>query len=101
MLEAAGEAQAFVRNRKRGDLDTDRMLSFALVRAIEIIGEAAARVSPSTQEQFPSLPWPAIVGMRNRIVHAYFDVDLDRVWDTITDDLPPLLAELRSALEGV
>ena len=94
MVESAREAMAFTRKRTRADLAADRMLALSLVKCIEIIGEAAARVSPQTRAQYPSIPWSDIVGMRNRLIHAYFDIDLDRVWDTITDDLPPLIAEL-------
>jgi uncharacterized protein with HEPN domain len=60
--------------------------------------EAASRVSEETREAHPDLPWQDMTGMRNRIIHAYFDVDLDRVWDTVTDDLPPLTARLRVIL---
>ncbi len=61
---------------------------------IEIIGEAASRVSPKGKDRFPDLPWDDIVGMRNRLIHGCFDVDLDQVWLTVTRDLPPLLARL-------
>lgn len=70
------------------------MLALSLVRCIEIIGEAASRVSGETRMLVPQIPWPDLVGMRNRLVHAYFDIDLDRVWDTVLDDLPPLIAQL-------
>ena len=100
MLDATQEAIAFASNRSRQDLDEDRMLSFALVRAIEIIGEAANKVSPEGRALCPNLPWPSLIGMRNRIVHAYFDIDLNRVWDTVTEDLPPLMSELRAVLAG-
>lgn len=93
MLDAAREALLFARGRTRASLDEDRMLLHALVRCVEIIGEAAARVSPDFQKAHPEVPWAAIVAMRNRLIHAYFDVDNDRVWETITEDLPGL-AEL-------
>lgn len=100
MLDAAEEAVSFATNRTKADLDDDRMFSFAVVRAIEIIGEAAARITAETQRSCPDMPWPSIVGMRNRIVHAYFDIDVDRVWDTVTDDLPALIQRLRVVLAG-
>ena len=75
-------------------LDRDRMLALAIVKCIEIVGEAAGGISQESRERFDNVPWADIVGMRHRLVHAYFDIDLDRVWDTITDDLPPLIAEL-------
>ncbi len=90
MLEAAQEAVTFVSGRARADLDQDRMLALALVRGIEIIGEAAAQMSSETRQKYPAIAWPNMVAMRNRMIHAYFDIDLDRVWDTVTEDLPPL-----------
>lgn len=72
MLDAAREAVAFAAGRKRADLDHDRMLVLALVKDIEIIGEAAYQISQQTREQFPNIPWEDIIGMRHRLVHAYF-----------------------------
>lgn len=73
--DAAQEALSFTKNRTRDDLDTDRMLSLALVRLVEIIGEAGNRVSEPCQAKYSKIPWRQIVGMRNRIIHAYFDTD--------------------------
>ena len=103
MLYAAEEAVSFGQGRTRRDLDQDRMLTLSLVKSMEIIGEAAARMSPETKAQYPAIPWEDIIGMRNRLIHAYFDVDLDRVWDTLTDDLPSLVTALQQILsdEGV
>ena len=98
MADAARQALDFAAGRSRRDLDSDQMLTFALVRAIEIIGEAASQVTEDGRAAAPEIPWASIAGMRNRIVHAYFDIDLDRVWDTIADDLPPLLAQLGQIL---
>ena len=94
MLDAAKEAVSFAQGKQRGDLDKDRKLVLAVVRLVEIIGEAGGRVSKEFQKGHPDIPWPAITGMRNRLVHAYFDVDLDRVWDTVQDDLPLLISKL-------
>jgi uncharacterized protein with HEPN domain len=99
MLDAALEALSFADGRSRQDLDADRMFSRAVVQDIEIIGEAAGRVSGQTQGQLPSIPWSSITSMRNRLIHGYFDIDLDRVWDTLVDDLPPLIEELRRILD--
>ncbi len=84
--------------RKRADLDRDRMLVLSLVKCIEIVGEAASRVSEATQAEVPALPWADIVGMRHRLIHAYYDVDHDRVWDTVSEDLPMLIEALRDYL---
>lgn len=98
MVEAAEWATTFVAGRQRADLDTDRMLLFALVRAIEIVGEAARLVTAEARTAIAGVPWEAIVGMRHRIVHAYFQVDHDIVWKTAVEELPWLLSALRQAL---
>ena len=98
VLDHAQEAVDMVRGRRREDLEKDRMLQLALVRLVEIVGEAAARVSPEAQERFTSIPWQQARGMRNRLIHGYDKVDLDVLWDTIQDDLPPLIAQVREAL---
>lgn len=100
MLDAALEAQAFVAGRTRDDLSQDRMLTLALVKAVEIIGEAAVQVSDNLRDANPQIPWIDIVGMRNRLVHAYFNINLDIVWDTVTANLPPLIEQLQSLLES-
>src|SRR3954447_25642232 len=89
MLDAAREATAFARGRTRADLDGDRMLLRAITQSLTILGEAAARMSMAGRSATPTLPWTEIIGMRNWLVHSYFNIDLDTVWDTVTDDLPP------------
>ena len=74
------------------------MLVHSLVRCVEIIGEAASKVTDSTRGKYKQLPWNDIVGMRNRLVHVYFDVDLDVVWNTVAKDLPALVSQLKSVL---
>ena len=98
MADAAESALRFVKGRARADLDADEMLLFALVRAVEIVGEAATKVSVEARAETLDVSWSVIVGMRNRLVHAYFEVDRDIVWTTVTQALPPLLAQLKSIL---
>ena len=98
MLDAAREALSFVARRNSEDLGRDRMLVLALVKEIEIIGEAASRISDESRKALPRIPWPKIIAMRNRLIHAYADVDLSIVWDTLTGALPELLRELETAL---
>ena len=100
MIEAAETVHGFIEGRKRADLETDRMLLFALVRAIAIIGEAAARVSAETRAAQGTVPWHQIVSMRNRLVHAYFSIDPVLVWKTASDEVPELLVALRKILAG-
>jgi uncharacterized protein with HEPN domain len=98
MLEAAKEALFFTRGKQRKDLDSDRMLTLSIIKAIEMIGEAASKVKEESRNLHPEVPWSSIIAMRNRLIHVYFDVNLDRVWDTITDDLPPLIAILETVM---
>jgi len=98
MLDSAKEALSFAKNKSRRDLDSDRMLVLSIVKSIEIVGEAASKVTQETREMYSELPWANIIGMRNRLIHVYFDIDLDRVWDTVTDDLPPLIASLEKII---
>jgi uncharacterized protein with HEPN domain len=89
MIEAAEAVQSFISDRQRTDLDSDRMLLFALIRAIEIIGEAASKLSPDARAAMPSMPWANVVAMRHRLVHAYFDIDRTILWKTATEEMPP------------
>jgi len=98
MIEAAESAQRFIAGRTRADIDTDEQLRFALVQAVQIIGEAASRILPETRSAIPSVPWADIIFMRNRLVHGYFDIDHDIVWETATKDIPDLLPLLRPLL---
>ena len=74
------------------------MLLNALVRSIEVIGEAAVKISPEYKLATPEIPWRKLVGMRNRLIHGYFDIDPDTVWDTTVLDLPPLIERLSALL---
>ena len=95
MLDAAQAAASFVEGRSRANLETDLMFAFALVRAIEIVGEAASRISKEEQQRYSQIPWKNITGMRNKIIHDYFDIDYDVVWETVQVRIPELIAELK------
>ena len=99
MLDAAQEAAFFAQNKTRSSLDTDRQLVLSLVKSIEIIGEAATNVTTNCREDFPQIPWRDIISMRNRLTHVYFDINLDILWKTVVEDLPPLIAELGKVVE--
>ena len=98
MLDAAREASALVEGRSRADLDRDRPLALALLKLIEIVGEAADNVTEERRRTCPEIPWPKIVGMRHRLVHAYYDINNDVLWNTVTANLPPLVAALEKVV---
>lgn len=100
MLDATRAALSFASGRQQTELETDLQLQFALVRAIEIIGEAASKVSPEMRMVGSEISWSSIVSMRNRLIHAYFDVDHDILWNTITEALPALEQQLEVLLKS-
>ena len=99
MIEAIQTAMDFVSGREPAELGTDRMLLFALIRAVEVIGEAASKISEDLRRQAPEIPWGLIVSMRNRLIHAYFDIDHDILWKTATVELQVLLPQLQALIE--
>ena len=98
MLEHAAEAAKAVQDRSRTDLDADHMFALALVKLVEIVGEAANRVSAPTQVANPQIPWSQIIGTRNRLVHGYDQMDYDVLWRIVNDELPALVEQLKIIL---
>jgi uncharacterized protein with HEPN domain len=99
MLDANREALSFVVGKTREDLNVDRMLTLSCVRLLEVIGEAASQVSAEFRARYPDVPWNQMTGMRNRLIHAYFDVNLDVLWETLADSLPSLVHALEDILQ--
>jgi len=98
MLDHAKEAADLIAGKDKTELQHNRVLELALIRLVEIVGEASVKVSSETQAKYPSIPWPQVIGMRNRLIHGYDSVDLDVLWDTIEVDLPPLIAEIEKIM---
>ncbi len=94
ILDAAREALSFASGKTRLDLNTNRMLVLSLIKEIEIIGEAAGQVTEETKNTYKTIPWLDMIDMRNHLIHVYFEVDLDILWDTVVSDLPPLIKAL-------
>lgn len=94
MLLAARDAEEFASELTFAKFEHDRLRQHAIIKAIEIIGEAASRVSAETRDLNPDIPWREIVGMRNWLVHAYFEVDVELLWETVQRDIPKLIALL-------
>lgn len=95
MLDSAMEAVELIHGKSRADLDTNRVLSLALVRLLEIVGEAASKVTTATQQQNPNIPWAQIVSLRHRLIHGYDTINMDIFWKILMDDLPALIAQLQ------
>ncbi len=98
ILAAAREAAGYVNGLPRQQFDEQRPLQHSVVRCIEIMGEAASRLSPELRDKNPSIPWQDMVGMRNRLIHAYYDLDLDLIWQTATQEIPELIPEIEALL---
>lgn len=98
MLDMAQKARQFLGELPRESLADEELVAYAVVRTLEILGEAASHVSSETRAVLPDIPWYVMVGMRNRIVHDYTHVDYRIVWDTVTADLPPLVEALTRIL---
>jgi len=100
MVEEVEAVLEVIDQHVRHDLDENLTLRLAVVRAIEVLGEAATHVSSETRSAVPSIPWTAIVGMRNRLSDAYFNINYDIVWHTASVEIPGILPSLRAALRS-
>lgn len=99
MLDAARIAVRAAAGHRREDLDDEEdLLVHGLVRLVTIVGEAANGVGDAARAEIPDIPWPDVVNMRNRLVHGYFDINLDILWATVRTSLPDLILQLERAL---
>ena len=93
MIEAGRSAVSAIRGSEQAALGADHVRALGLVKCLEIVGEAAGRLSADLRARRPAIPWSQIIGMRNRLVHAYFEIDYEQVWKALTEDLPPLIEQ--------
>lgn len=98
ILESAREANSIIKDKSRKDLDKDRLLNLALVRLLEMIGEAANQISKEERIRYPDVPWSQIIGLRNRLIHGYNQVDFDILWQILNQDLPSLIKSLEKII---
>lgn len=98
MLETAARLRALARERSRHDLDTDDVARLAMLHLIQRLGEGASRLSADFRAAHPEFPWGEMIGMRNRIVHAYDDLDPDIIWHVATEDIEAVIAALERVL---
>ena len=99
MRDAAQSAQEFVHKRERADLDNDRLFQLALVKAVELVGESAYHITDQLKAEHSEIPWRDMIDMRHVLVHNYWRVELDVVWDTVRDDLPFVIDRLQQLIE--
>ena len=95
MLDVSLQALSKIQGKSREEFDEDENLRLAVTHLIQMIGEAARRVSPESRQRYPEIPWADIIGMRHKVVHDYLDIDFDVVWAVVTDDLPELVDQLK------
>ena len=98
ILESARLALEHIGNVPQDEFEKDILLQDAVVRRLEIIGEATRRTSIETKQKYPHLPWKDMLGMRNAAIHEYDNLDLKLIWDTVTQDLPDLITELEKII---
>ena len=94
MRDHAAEAIELVRGRRREEIERERVLNLALVRLVEVVGESGRRVPKEDRRRYPGVPWAELIGMRDRLIHGYDQVDLAVLWGVLTEDLPALVVEL-------
>jgi len=98
MIDAVEHCLLFTEGYSRNDFVADDKTVQAVCRCLEIVGEAATRTPADLRERFSEIPWPRLVALRNRLIHAYFDVDRDQIWKIVAEDAPKLLSLLQSAI---
>ena len=98
ILDAMDKAEILVEGMTYDEFEADFRTNFALVRALEIIGEATKRLPASVREQYPKVPWRGMAGMRDRIIHGYDNVDLQIVWDVVQKDIPEIKPQVQKIL---
>ncbi len=101
IIEAGKIIREYVSKKSQDDFLRDSLCQDAVIRRLEIIGEAARRISEQTQQAFPELPWGEMIGMRNRLIHKYDDIDVNILWDTVTGDIPDLIEKLDPILKNM
>lgn len=100
IIEEANEACRYADGISFEDFLNDGKTARAIIRSMEVIGEAASKISIDCREKHPEIPWQKMIGMRNRLIHVYFDIDYRMLWQTVKNNLPPLIPRLQSILNS-
>lgn len=101
MLEASAKAIQFVKDVDFEAFSKNEEKVYAVIRAFEMIGEAAKNIPKSIRERYVDVPWDEMIGMRNKVIHGYFGVDVKVIWKTIHEDLPPLQSRIAKILDDL
>ncbi len=101
MLDAAQAISVYIKKKSESDLQNDRLLLGGIIRELLLIGEAANAVSSQTKSNIPSIPWRQVIGMRNQLIHGYFEISHRIIWTTVTEDIPQLITFLEKAIRSV
>ena len=99
MLDAMEKAEILLESVTYDQFEADFRINFAVVRALEIVGEATKRLPMSLRQQYPEIPWNKMAGMRDRIIHGYDNVDLEIVWDVVKRDIPQIKPQIEQILK--
>jgi hypothetical protein len=100
ILQSAENIRSFAAGKTRSHLEDDKLLQSALLHELSVIGEAATKVSSTLKDKYPLLPWREISGFRNQIVHAYFSLDLNMVWETVSNDVSDVECQVKEILSA-
>ncbi len=99
IVEAADRIASYVEGMTRSAFEADQMRIDAVIRNLGIIGEAVKKIPDSIREKYPNVPWHNIAGLRNRVIHVYFNVDMDIIWDVVQSKLPPLSTQIQRLIK--
>lgn len=101
ILEAIGDIRNFTRDITYKDLEKDKKTLYAVIRCLEVLGEAVKKVPAHIRKEYPAIAWREIAGMRDKLIHEYFGVDVETLWDTIQEDLSPLKDIVSKIIENL
>lgn len=90
ILEMIENIRKFVGNMSYADLEDDNKTLYAVIRCLEVLGEAVKKIPPAVREKYPKIAWQEVAGMRDKLIHEYFGVDTEMIWDTVQEDILPL-----------